>query len=142
MRLSDKEKKKIIAAYSECGNYSAVARKHHVSRTTVKNLVEKHPETYRRFEEKQEQNTKDILAHMDEKRELVCDFIDLYLNELTNRDKLEKANLKEISMTFGIVVDKFTRAKEAIQEKEGSEHEKIIIIDDIPKEKDGNEQIE
>lgn len=119
MKLSDKEKKKIIAAYSECGNYSAVARKYHVSRTTVKNLVAKNPEAHRLFEKKQEQNTKDILVHMDEKRDLVCDFIDLYLNELNNKEKLEKASLKDISMALGIVIDKFTKTNGASEDKNG-----------------------
>ena len=43
--LTDREKKKIIADYAECGNYSQVARKHKVSFDTVKRVVISDPET-------------------------------------------------------------------------------------------------
>lgn len=38
-RLTDKQKKKIIADYVELGSYNAVAKLHGVSRQTVKNVV-------------------------------------------------------------------------------------------------------
>ena len=36
--LTDAKKKQIIADYVECGNYSEVARKHKVSKDTVRRL--------------------------------------------------------------------------------------------------------
>ena len=55
--LTDREKKKIIADYAECGNYSQVARKHKVSFDTVKRVVISDPETVKKAEQKKEQNT-------------------------------------------------------------------------------------
>ena len=39
VKLTDEMRKKIIADYVDCENYSAVARKYGVSRTTVSNIV-------------------------------------------------------------------------------------------------------
>lgn len=50
--LTDREKKKIIADYAECGNYSQVARKHKVSFDTVKRVVISDPETVKKAEQK------------------------------------------------------------------------------------------
>lgn len=52
--LTDREKKKIIADYAECGNYSQVARKHKVSFDTVKRVVISDPETVKKAEQKKE----------------------------------------------------------------------------------------
>ncbi len=39
MKLTDKEKKQIIADYKECKNYNEVARRNHRDRTTVKRAL-------------------------------------------------------------------------------------------------------
>lgn len=50
MKLTDKEKQKIIADYKECKNYNEVARRNHRSRSTIvravysSGLAENHPE--------------------------------------------------------------------------------------------------
>ena len=95
--LTDREKKKIIADYAECGNYSQVARKHKVSFDTVKRVVVSDPETVKKAEQKKEQNTADILEFMDKKKDDVCSIISLYLSELQNSDKLQRASIQSIA---------------------------------------------
>ena len=73
--LTDRQKKKIIADYAECGVYAQVARKHKVSLDTVKRTVLNDPETAEKTRQKKEQNTADILAFMDGKKQDVCDII-------------------------------------------------------------------
>ena len=46
--LTDSQKKKIIADYTECENYSQVARKYKVSFDTVKRTVLNDPETVKK----------------------------------------------------------------------------------------------
>ena len=58
-RLTDKQKKKIIADYVELGSYSAVARKHKISDKTVKSVVLSDPEFTRKSEDKKEENCVD-----------------------------------------------------------------------------------
>ena len=110
-KLTDRQKKEIIAAYVECKNYSAVAKEYGVSRPTVKKLVESDPETAKLLDDKNEQNVRDILAHMDSKREKVCQFIDKYLDLLMDDEKLANATVNQLSTAFGTVIDKFTKIK-------------------------------
>lgn len=105
--LTDKQKKKIIADYAECENYSQVARKHKVSFDTVKRTVLNDPETVKKTEQKKEQNTTDILAHMEKRKGDVCLFIDKALQAMTMDAKIGGASLREIATAMGIVIDKF-----------------------------------
>lgn len=107
--LTDREKKKIIADYVELESYNAVAKKHNVSATTVKNTVLKNNESVKKCEQKKEQNTADILEFMDKKKGDVCSIISLYLSELQNSDKLQRASIQSVATSLGIVIDKFTK---------------------------------
>ena len=107
--LTDREKKKFIADYVELESYNAVAKKHNVSATTVKNTVLKNNESVKKCEQKKEQNTADILEFMDKKKDDVCSIISLYLSELQNSDKLQRASIQSIATSLGIVIDKFTK---------------------------------
>ena len=107
--LTDREKKKIIADYVELESYNAVAKKHNVSATTVKKTVLKNNESVKKCEQKKEQNTADILEFMDKKKGDVCSIISLYLSELQNSDKLQRASIQSIATSLGIVIDKFTK---------------------------------
>ena len=51
-RLTDKQKKKIISDYIESGSYNATAKKHKVSATTVKKIVEADKESAKKCEQK------------------------------------------------------------------------------------------
>lgn len=107
--LTDKQKKKIIADYAECENYSEVARKHNVSRNTIKAVVTSDTETAAKCQQKKEQNTADILEFMEEQKSDVCNIIKLYLSELQNTDRLKRASIQSIATSLGIIIDKFTK---------------------------------
>ncbi len=110
--LTDRQKKKIIADYAECGVYAQVARKHKVSLDTVKRTVLNDPETAEKTRQKKEQNTADILAFMDGKKQDVCDIIALYLQHLQDPEKLRRASVQSIATSLGIIIDKFTQGAE------------------------------
>lgn len=110
--LTDRQKKKIIADYAECGVYAQVARKHKVSLDTVKRTVLNDPETAEKTRQKKEQNTADILAFMDGKKQDVCDIIALYLQHLQDPEKLRRASVQSIATSMGIIIDKFTQGAE------------------------------
>lgn len=110
--LTDRQKKKIIADYAELGSYRAVARKHKVSDGTVKRICKRDPETTQNIAQKKNENTADILAFMDGKKEDVCDIISLYLEYLKDPQKLDKASVQSIATSLGIIIDKFTRGAE------------------------------
>ena len=72
--LTDAKKKQIIADYVECGNYSEVARKHKVSKDTVRRLSNR-TDIVKKAQEKKEQNTRDMLEYLDQKRDTGFKFI-------------------------------------------------------------------
>lgn len=106
--MTDRQKKKIIADYVETENYSATARKNKVNASTVKRIVDRQPDVQKKAERKKEQNTADILAHMETKKDMVNQIIDRYLKALLDEDRLEKATPVQLTTALGTLIDKFT----------------------------------
>ena len=124
MKLTDELRKKIIADYIDCENYSAVARKYDISRTTVANIVKNNSEIFEKLHRKKEENTKNVLEYMGDKNGAVCELIDLYLNKLVSPEKMEKATLSQIATALGIIIDKFT----AVRADKGTGGQGVIIM--------------
>lgn len=106
-RLTDKQKKEIIADYVESGSYNATAKKFGVSDHTVKKIVLGNQEVTKKCEQKREQNTAEILDYMESRKEQAKDVLDAYIEALKNPEKIEAAKLSEIATAMGIVIDKF-----------------------------------
>lgn len=107
-RLTDKQKKKIIADYVQCQNYRAVAKQNGVSPNTVRKIVASSPDTEQKCTIKKEQNTQDMLSYMESKKVRVQEIIDVYLGVLTDPEKLEGATLQQITTALGTLIDKWT----------------------------------
>ena len=107
-RLTDKQKKKIIADYVQLQSYRAAARQNGVSDATVRKIVKGDPESSQKCALKKEENAKDMLSYMDSKKERVQEIIDVYLGVLTAPEKLEGATLQQITTALGTLIDKWT----------------------------------
>lgn len=107
-RLTDKQKKKIVADYVQLGSYNAVSKIHGVSATTVKNIVLKSADIVQKCEEKKEQNTADILDYMEGQRDDVCKVLGICLSELKKAERYEKTPPQQIATTMAILIDKYT----------------------------------
>ena len=106
-RLTDKQKKKIVADYLETESYNATAKKNGVCGQTVRRVVEESQEFSENLKQKKEQNTADILAYMESKRREVCGIIDIGLSVLP--DKIRDARTaSEVTTALGTLIDKFT----------------------------------
>ena len=106
-RLTDKQKKKIIADYLETESYNATAKKNGVCGQTVRRVVEESQGFTENLKQKKEQNTADILAYMESKRQEVCGIIDIGLSVLP--DKIRDARTaSEVTTALGTLIDKFT----------------------------------
>lgn len=108
-RLTDKQKKKIIADYLETESYNATAKMNGVADTTVKRAVEDCGDFKKKAEQKKKQNTLDMLAFMDSRKGKMQEAIDLHLMALTDPEKISDAGLSQIATSFGIIVDKATK---------------------------------
>ena len=107
-RLTDKQKKKIIADYIQLESYNAAAKINGVSPNTVKNLVTGNADIAQKCELKKEQNTADILDYMERQKSGICEILDICLNELKNPEKYVKAPPQQIATTMAILIDKYT----------------------------------
>ena len=123
-KLTDKQKKKIVADYVENQNYSKTAKMNGVHLESVRRIVKANKGFARKSEKKKEQDTKDILEYMDTIKEKQKRIIDLSLNAL--EDKLEKpdmfTNVKDIATVYGVIFDKALKYKEIqLKSKENEE---------------------
>lgn len=110
MKLTDKQRKRIIADYTVNQNYRETARKHKLSETTIRRVVKGSPQIVERVAQKKEENTKDILAYMDSQKDKVCKILGNYLDDLNNPDKRRTATVAQQATVMGILIDKYTQA--------------------------------
>ena len=106
-RLTDRQKKKILADYVQTNNYCATAKINSVSATTVKNLVRANADIVKKCEQKKEENTADVMEYMNDHKDLVCSFIGKGLEMLNDPEKLAAANLSQITTAMGTLIDKW-----------------------------------
>jgi len=106
-RLTDKQKKEIIADYVESGSYRATAKKFGVSDNTVKKICNENAQIAQKCAEKREQNTADIRDYMESRKDKAKDVLDAYIEALKKPEKIQAAKLSEIATAMGIVIDKF-----------------------------------
>lgn len=123
-KLTDKQKKKIVADYIQTQNYRETARINNVDRETVKRLVNEDKDFAQKLATKKEENTQDILEYMNSIKEKQKKIIDLSLQALEN--KLERpdmfTNVKDIATVYGVIFDKALKYKEIqIKSKENEE---------------------
>ena len=110
-RLTDIQKKKIVADYVELGSYNAVAKINGVSKDTVKRIVLGCKEIAQKMQQKKEENTADILAYTESQKGLVCEIIGKGLAELAKPEKLKGATMSQITTALGTLIDKWGLAK-------------------------------
>lgn len=139
IKLTDKQKKKIIADYVSNGNYSETARMNgNISPNTVKKLIQEDEEFANKCEQKKEENIKDILDYMDSIAEDQKEIINLSMAALKQKLKKPDAftSVKDIATVYGVIVDKALKLKEMKYKQskdDDSEDDGVVIINDCPK---------
>ena len=119
-RLTDRQKKKIVADYLECQSINLAAKKNDVSWDSAKKALEEAGEIEKKLEQKKQENTADNLAYMESKRKMVCDIIELGLSVLP--EKIEQARTAtEVTTALGTLIDKFTAYKVTKWENSGDD---------------------
>ena len=140
-KLTDKQKKKIIADYVDNNNYSETARINNISETSVRRIVKGNKGITEKVEQKKEENTQDMFKYIETKNKEKKKIIDLCFKALN--DKLEKTdiftNVKDIITVYGILIDKELKFKELeIKRQELNSNKKIdgriTIVNDLENE--------
>lgn len=107
-RLTDWQKKKILADYVQLGSYNATAKINGCALNTVKRLVQENADIAELCNQKKMENTADVLAYMETKRDVVCEIIGKGLTALNDPDKLAAATPAQITTALGTLIDKWT----------------------------------
>lgn len=126
-RLTDQQKKKILADYVQLGSYNATAKINGCSLNTVKKLVQDNADIAELCNRKKEENTVDVLAYMESQKKVVCEIIGKGLTALNDPEKLAEASPSQITTALGTLIDKWAM----VQEKAGSNSDDgvTVIID-------------
>jgi len=108
-KLTDKQRKRIIAEYVEGGtSQRKLAEKYHVSPYLIRSILSEDKNLTQKISHKKEENTQSVLAFMDSKKQTVCDLIDKLLAAMGDEDKIAATPLDQLATAMGIVIDKYT----------------------------------
>lgn len=110
-RLTDRQKKKILADYVQLGSYNATAKVNGCSLNTVKKFVQENADIAELCNQKKEENTADILAYMEGQKDVVCEIIGKGLAVLNDPEKLAEATPNQITTALGTLIDKWTQVQ-------------------------------
>lgn len=151
VKLTDKQKKKIIADYIENGNMSETARMNGVNVSTVKRLIDSgyDKDLQEKANQKKIENTEEVLEAMQKRKDTKIKILDKIFKAMDN--KLENidmfTNIKDLATAYGIIMDKELKIKELeLQNKRDSNVKDAIanlpaladLIRITPEEKENN----
>lgn len=107
-KLTDKQKKKIIADYVETQNYSETAKMNNVSVDTVRRLVLNDDEIVNNLKQKKEENTQSTIEYMQTQHETKKRILDKILKAIeTKTEDIDMfTNIKDLATAYGIILDK------------------------------------
>lgn len=129
-RLTDKQKKKILADYVQLGSYNATAKINGCALNTVKKLVQANADIAEQYEQKRMENTQDVLAYMESQKSLVCQIIGKGLAVLNDPEKLAEATPSQITTAIGTLIDKWAMMNKAADKAESG----VVLLPEIPDE--------
>ena len=129
-KLTDKQKKKIIADYIDNNNYSETARMNNTTDTTVRRIIRENKEVLKKVEQKKEENSQDIFEYMknkdNDKKRIVDLCFEALDKKLSNLDMF--TNVKDIATVYGIIMDKELKFRELELRKQEIENQKNTSV--------------
>ena len=126
-RLTDRQKKKILADYVQTSNYCATAKLNGVSANTVKKIVQTNADIAEKLIRKKEENTADVLTYMESQRDVVCQIIGKGLAVLNDPVKLAEATPSQITTAIGTLTDKWTMMNKAADNGESG----VVLMPEV-----------
>lgn len=130
VKLTDKQKKKIIADYIDNNNYSETARMNNTTDTTVRRIIRENKDVSEKVEQKKEENSRDMVEYMKNKDNDKKRIVDLCFKaldkKLSNLDMF--TNVKDIATVYGIIMDKELKFRELELRKQEIENQKNTSV--------------
>lgn len=129
VKLTDAQKKKIIADYVDNNNYSETARMNGgLSPNTVKALIKENEDIAKKCEQKKEENTETMLQMISNTNNKRLKTISKIVDAIDDKmDKIDMfTNVKDLASAYGILIDKELKFAEMQNVKK--EEEKPLIF--------------
>lgn len=124
-KLTDKQKKKIIADYVENQNFSETARMNGISDKTVKRIVDNmnNIDVVEKVEQKKQENTQSTIEYMQTQHESKKRILDKILKAIEEKaDNIDKfTNIKDLATAYGIILDKELKVLELNKKNDNNE---------------------
>ena len=124
-KLTDKQKKKIIADYVETQNFSETARMNGISDKTVKRIVDNmnNIDVVEKIEQKKKENTQSTIEYMQTQHESKKRILDKILKAIEEKaDNIDKfTNIKDLATAYGIILDKELKVLELNKKNDNNE---------------------
>lgn len=124
-KLTDKQKKKIIADYVETQNFSETARMNGISDKTVKRIVDNmnNIDVVEKVEQKKQENTQSTIEYMQTQHESKKRILDKILKAIEEKaDNIDKfTNIKDLATAYGIILDKELKVLELNRKNDNNE---------------------
>ena len=122
-KLTDKQKKKIIADYVETQNFSETARRNNVADNTVRAVVNDNKNVAKKLEQKKQENTQSTIEYMQTQHESKKRILDKILKAIEEKtDNIDKfTNIKDLATAYGIILDKELKVLELNRKNENNE---------------------
>lgn len=105
-KLTDKQRKQIIAEYVDGKTQYELAKKYGVSHQAISLILNKDNACKTLLNEKKQENVLSMLAYYDSKKDIAQRLTDKAL--LSIEQKIEKGNIKELAGLIKIIKDCFT----------------------------------
>lgn len=124
-KLTDSQKKKIIADYVDNQNYSETAKINSVSVDTVRRLVLNDDEVVNNLKQKKLENTQSTIEYMQTQHETKKRILDKLLKAIEEKsDNVDMfTNVKDLATAYGIILDKELKVLELQRGKNEMESE-------------------
>ena len=130
VKLTDKQKKKIIADYIDNNKNSETARINNISETSVRRIVKGNEGIKEKVEQKKEENSQDMFEYMknkdNDKKRIVDLCFEALDKKLSNLDMF--TNVKDIATVYGIIMDKELKFRELELRKQEIENQKNTSV--------------
>lgn len=140
-KLTDRQRKQVVADYVRLESYSEVGRIHGLSVPGVKKIVDKDKAGLERLRAKKEQNTLDMLEYIDSKKGEAQKIVSQILHNLYDSERLKEASPREQATVMAIVIDKFLLPNTLRQNNAENKEDKVqvnIHFKDLSGEVDGS----
>ena len=103
-RLTDLEKKKVVADYLRTESVNAAAKMNGISGCTARAVLDEAGDIEGKLEQKKAENTQTVEKYMADNAERVCDILDQGLELISKR--LEECSPVQAATIMGILIDK------------------------------------